>query len=477
MGEQDTVRQSPCGRYQLGAQVARGATGLVYRGVDLCDGSAVAVKLLRPDAAQQPDLVEGFDAEGAVLSRLDHPNVIRLRARTTVGSRSALVLDFIDGEDLRQRIRRAGPLPPSVAAGIAGQVAGALAYLHDNEIAHADVKPANLLVPALGGPVQLIDFGAARLVGVDMPGRPTLATPEYTAPEVATGEPPTPASDIYASGIVLFELLCGRSPFRGGSADEVLARHGRCVAVPPPGLPHPVWPIIEQCLAADPAARPQAGVLAARLRGLEAALDGLPASPPLAPDAVTWWPRSGTTRSVAPVGARPAPPADGPGRQPPPPPRPASRRLLGVGGVAGGGLALLAVVTGLALAAGPTGDPPVGGVDGSVGGVHGRPVSPATAIPDGEVTPRRAGGGLAESPAAPGAGAAGRPATGHSEPSGPGGSSGSAGSGVSVEPSWPADPGAGVALPADPGAEVGAAIGDPLPLWPTVGPAGSDTPN
>ncbi|MDG4763948.1 protein kinase [Solwaraspora sp. WMMD406] len=293
MGGQDMRKQPLAGRYRLGTEIARGAIGSVWRGEDLSDGSQVAVKLLRPEAAEQSDLVAGFHAEATILSRLDHPNVIRLRARVTAGDRQALVLDLIEGTDLRHRIRRDGPLPAAVALDVAAQVADALAYLHDLGIAHGDVKPANLLVPADGGQVRLIDFGAARTsADSDLP-RPTLATPEYVAPEVVGGGRPAGPADVYALGIVLFELLCGRSPYRGGSASDVLARHGHCVPVPPPGLPPMVWSVFERCLAVAADDRPDARSLAARLRGLEAALDGFPALPPLSADAVTWWSRGG----------------------------------------------------------------------------------------------------------------------------------------------------------------------------------------
>jgi serine/threonine-protein kinase len=231
-------------------------------------------------------------------------------------------MEYIAGEDLRRRIRRDGPLPPNVAANLVAQVADALAYLHGRGVVHGDVKPGNLLVPADGGPVRLADFGVARRVGRGagdpeqadgrFPSasaeksastvRATHATPEYVAAEVVAGEPPTPAADVYALGIVIFELLCGRSPYRGGPPAQVLRRHGSCAPVPPPGLPPVVWPVIEACLAVDPARRPGAAAVASRLRGVEVALDGVDALPALAPESVTWWPRpAGATAAVAAV--------------------------------------------------------------------------------------------------------------------------------------------------------------------------------
>ncbi|MEV0605225.1 serine/threonine-protein kinase [Polymorphospora rubra] len=296
------------GRYRLEREIARGAIGAVWRAVDTRDGTAVAVKLLRPEAAEQPDLVEAFIAEAELLALLDHPSVVRRRDFVDASAGDdgdagelALVMDLVEGEDLRRRVRRDGPVPAAIAADVVAQVADALSYLHGRGIVHGDVKPGNLLVPADGGPVRLVDFGVARAVE-GVPERATHATPEYVAPEVVAGAPPTPAADVYALGIVLFELICGRSPFRGGPPTEVINRHATCTPVPPPGLPSVLWPIIENCLAVDPAQRPRASLLAVRLRAVQLELDGTTALPALTADAVTWWPRpAGATTGLAKV--------------------------------------------------------------------------------------------------------------------------------------------------------------------------------
>ncbi|MEV7229490.1 protein kinase [Polymorphospora sp. NPDC051019] len=296
------------GRYRLEREIARGAIGAVWRAVDTRDDTAVAVKLLRPEAAEQPDLVEAFIVEAELLALLDHPSVVRRRdfVDSATGpdgadGELALVMDLVEGEDLRRRVRRDGPVPAAIAADVVAQVADALSYLHGRGIVHGDVKPGNLLVPADGGPVRLVDFGVARAVE-GVPARATHATPEYVAPEVVAGAPPTPAADVYALGIVLFELLCGRSPFRGGPPTEVINRHATCTPVPPPGLPSVLWPIIEDCLAVDPAARPRASLLAVRLRAVRSELDGTAAVPALTAGTVTWWPRpAGATTGLAKV--------------------------------------------------------------------------------------------------------------------------------------------------------------------------------
>jgi serine/threonine-protein kinase len=258
--------------------------------MDVSTGAPVAVKLLRAEAGAVPALRQGFRTEAEILAGLDHPSVIRVRDLVPVARGYAIVMDLVRGLDLRRRLQSDGPLPPAVAVEVVAQVADALEYVHGRRIVHGDVKPGNILVPVDGSAVRLADFGVARRQG-EAAGT-THATPEYVAPEVVAGATPSPASDMYALGIVLYELLCGRSPFRGGTSAEVLARHASCVAVPPPGMPAAIWPIIAECLELDARLRPRAAAVASQLRAAEAALDGYPALAPLSAETVTWWARS-----------------------------------------------------------------------------------------------------------------------------------------------------------------------------------------
>jgi serine/threonine-protein kinase len=277
------------GRYELGTEIARGAIGVVWRAVDTATGEPVAVKRLRPETAALPDSVVGFLGEAEILGQLRHPSVVRLRELVRESDGYALVLDFVDGQDLRRRVRAGGPLPPAVAVGIVAAIAEALGYVHGRGYVHGDIKPGNIVAPQDGSPVRLVDFGVARRVG--QTDRATYATPEYVSPEVVLGGIPGTAADVYALGMVLYELCTGRSAFRGGGSDDVLRRHLTCVPVPPPGLAEPVWPVIQACLAFEPSHRPSAAPFANQLRALLLSLAGLPAPAPLAPDAVTWWPR------------------------------------------------------------------------------------------------------------------------------------------------------------------------------------------
>ncbi|HTJ35645.1 MAG TPA: protein kinase [Dactylosporangium sp.] len=286
-------------RYRLESEVARGAIGAVWRAYDTQANEWVAVKILRPEAAEVPELKDGFLGEAELLAGLEHPSVIRVKNLVTDRGVLAIAMELVAGPDLRRRLRAEGPLPPAVAAEVVAQVADALAYVHAAGIVHGDVKPGNLLVPTDGGPVRLADFGVARRL--DRPAGPTHATPEYVSPEVVAGSIPSPAADVYALGVVLFELICGRSPYRGGSPNEVLRRHADCVAVPPPGMPAALWPVIEACMEIDPRMRPTAASIVGRLRAAEGALDGFEPLPRLPAEAVTFWQRS--AEQTAPVQA------------------------------------------------------------------------------------------------------------------------------------------------------------------------------
>ena len=279
-------------RYVLEAEIAAGAAGTVWRARDLTTGTPVAVKRLHPSVAAQPDVVEAFREEARVLGELRHPGVVRPRefVQTSDGT-YALVMDLVAGRDLRRLLLADGPLAPAATASVLAQVASALAAVHAAGIVHGDVKPGNILVPEPAGApgVRLVDFGVAHRIR--RPATATHATPEYVAPEVVAGRPPVPASDVYGIGVVAYEALSGRSPFRGGSVDEVLRRHHGWTVAQLPGVPQRLWDVIDDCLALDPAARPDAAELANRLASVAPELAGLP--PVTVPsDAPTLRPRS-----------------------------------------------------------------------------------------------------------------------------------------------------------------------------------------
>ncbi len=319
MGTAERDGQLLANRYQLEVEIDRGAIGTVWRARDVSTGEPVAVKVLLPETEQDADVVKSLLDEAEVLSQLNHPSIVRPRDFVANGVR-ALVMDLVEGVDVRKRILHSGPLRPTEAAEVAAQIADALASVHGAGMLHGDVKPGNIMMPSNGGPAKLVDFGVARRI--TLPDTVTHATPEYVAPEVVSGGKPAAASDVYSMGMVVYEMACGRSPYRGGNVHEVLERHTGCMPVQPAGMPDELWEVVSRCVDVRPDARPTAGELAAELRELAPRLVGRPAAGNLPEHATTWRPRlidpsqpaSAPPANVPPASAPPAsaPPASAP---------------------------------------------------------------------------------------------------------------------------------------------------------------------
>ncbi|WP_112469446.1 serine/threonine-protein kinase, partial [Streptomyces triticisoli] len=274
-------------KYLLEEPLGRGATGTVWRarqretaGAEAAvpgqPGETVAIKVLKEELANDPDVVMRFLRERSVLLRLTHPNIVRVRDLVVEGDLLALVMDLVDGPDLHRYLRESGPFTPVAAALLTAQIADALAASHADGVVHRDLKPANVLLKQDGDRMHplLTDFGIARLA--DSPGltrtHEFVGTPAYVAPESAEGRPQTSAVDIYGAGILLYELVTGRPPFSGGSALEVLHQHLSAEPRRPSTVPDPLWTVIERCLSKNPDARPSAETLA---RGLRVVAEGV----------------------------------------------------------------------------------------------------------------------------------------------------------------------------------------------------------
>ncbi len=272
--------------YVLEERIGRGATGEVWRGRDLRSSQPVAAKVLHREHLEDDLLVERFVRERSILVGLRHPNVVTVRDLIVEDDRLAIVMELVGGGSLRGTLTGRGPLRPAVAFRVVASVLDGLAAAHDRRVLHRDVKPDNvLLAPTwqyLGpGAVKLSDFGIAEILADDAHTRSGIGgTPEYLAPEqLVTGAGGLPA-DVYSAGILLYELLAGRTPFAGpGSGYAVAYRH---VSSEPPRLPVPalLWDAVAGLLAKDPTHRPTAEVAAAELRRVAPALsrlDPLPA--------------------------------------------------------------------------------------------------------------------------------------------------------------------------------------------------------
>lgn len=269
--------------YVLLDPLGQGASGRVWRAADH-DGNPYAVKVLHEEFTQNLSVVNQFVQERQLLAAIDHPHTVTVHDLVVEGRTLAIVMELVEGPDLRVLLHTRGTLPPGVVATLGAQVAAGLQAAHLRGVVHRDVKPENVLMRA-GDPPRavLTDFGVARLLS-QMQQRPTLlGTPQYFAPELVDGSAPTPASDAYALGVTLYELCCGLTPF-AGRADVVALMRAHVEELPgrPGGVPDDLWEAIRRMLAKAPRERPTAAAVAAYLDALAPRLLDVPAAPPAA---------------------------------------------------------------------------------------------------------------------------------------------------------------------------------------------------
>ncbi len=242
-------------KFRLGKRIGIGAAGTVYRAEQTSLGRTVAVKVLRPELAGDPRFIRRFHDEALAASRLNHPNVVSvIDFGQTEDGLLYLIMEFLRGVTLTELLR-SEELDSKRVSEIIRQILSALTEAHERGVIHADLKSDNILIERRRGGwdlVKVVDFGIARLTGVStdkaLDDDTICGTPEYMAPELISGEDPTPASDIYAVGIVLYELLVGYTPFSGAPVMEVLQRHLNEAPVPPSqrGLSSPIPVYLEQ---------------------------------------------------------------------------------------------------------------------------------------------------------------------------------------------------------------------------------------
>ncbi len=217
------------GRYRLGRLLGRGGMSDVYLAVDQDRGREVAVKIVR---SGDPDLARRLAQEARALEGFDHPGLVRLLDTGVTGDQAYLVMEFVDGSNLAEILRR-GRLQPDVVADLGASVASALAYVHGRGIVHRDVKPANILVTP-DGQARLGDFGVARLIDVStltLDGT-TLGTAAYMAPEQLENHQVGPSADIWSLGLVLLECLTGAQVYRGSPGEMMAQRLAGPVPIP-----------------------------------------------------------------------------------------------------------------------------------------------------------------------------------------------------------------------------------------------------
>src|SRR5579863_637572 len=245
-------------RYRIIALLGKGGMGEVYRADDLTLGQAVALKFLPDTAASDEGLLERFRNEVRIARRVSHPNVCRVYDVGDVEGQPFFTMEYVDGEDLASLLRRIGRLPPDKAVEMARQLCAGLAAAHAKGVLHRDLKPANIMLDGRGQ-VVITDFGLAG-VADDIRGLEVRSgTPAYMAPEQLAGKEVSTRSDIYALGLVLYEIFTGKRAF----ADKVvgaLNAHSDRTPSRPTSVVKDLDPIIEKvilrCLEEDPTARP-----------------------------------------------------------------------------------------------------------------------------------------------------------------------------------------------------------------------------
>jgi eukaryotic-like serine/threonine-protein kinase len=222
-------------RYRVVAQLGSGGMGTVYRVEHTLMAKEMAMKLLRPELSVIPQIVERFEREARSASRLDNEHIVRVMdfGRAPNGA-LYLVMELLEGESLTDRMKAVVSLPASEALEIADQVLAALEHAHSNGIVHRDLKPDNMMLVRRDSRVivKILDFGLAKMTSESAPGQPTLTqagmvfgTPRYMAPEQAAAEPVDERTDLYAVGVLLYEMLSGKPPFMAPNAVDLLTAH------------------------------------------------------------------------------------------------------------------------------------------------------------------------------------------------------------------------------------------------------------
>ena len=221
------------GRFLLDRILGEGGMGAVWLARDEKLGEPVALKVIRDALITDPSAIERFKREISAARRIHHPNVVRLHDLGEESGMLFLSMEYVDGESIAERIKRAGPMPFADARRIAVQLCDAVEAAHGAGVIHRDLKPANVIL-AHAGPLKVIDFGVAKLAQLEgmTATNLILGTPEYMAPEQIRGGTVDARTDLYALGMILHEALVGRTPFKGSS--PIAVGFAACTQVVPP---------------------------------------------------------------------------------------------------------------------------------------------------------------------------------------------------------------------------------------------------
>ena len=274
------------GKFKINSQLATGGMGVIYRGEQLALERKVAIKVLTPTAASSqidPNFHKRFFLEASILARLQHPNIVTVfdygRVENLEPERYFMAMEFLEGETLFRRMRKAGRIPPHDAMGIAKQIARGLREAHKHGVVHRDLKPSNvMLVPGedMGELVKILDFGLVKVVADDSEELTQqgsfLGSPRFMSPEQISHGKVDLRTDVYSLGVILYQMLCGRVPFEAPNSVQILIAHLQ-QPVPPmrernpeAEVPEALEAFVIRCLSKDPDGRPES--MDALIKGL-----------------------------------------------------------------------------------------------------------------------------------------------------------------------------------------------------------------
>src|SRR5438093_5104057 len=261
------------GRYSIERELGRGGMGIVLLARDVALDRPVSIKLLPPHLATRPDERDRFLQEARTAAGLAHPNIVPIHLVEARGELVFFVMGFVDGETLRDRVERAGPLPPRLATKLLQEVAWALGAAHQRGVIHRDVKPDNIMIERATERAVVTDFGIAlgRRAGAAESGGSVTGTARYMSPEQACGEPVDARSDLYSLGATFFYALTGRAPFEAANVPAILTKHvyepAPLVQALRPEVPAKLGAVVDRLLRKAPPERFQTADDLARVAG------------------------------------------------------------------------------------------------------------------------------------------------------------------------------------------------------------------
>lgn len=247
------------GSYKITDKIGEGGMGAVFRGIDVMLEREVAIKMLRPELSQQPNIVGRFRSEAVTLARLNHPNIATLYSFVRQGDDFFMVMEFVRGDTLDGVIRKSGAMPCDRAIPLFCQALEGIDHAHKMGIIHRDIKPANMMMTE-GGTLKVMDFGIARVLGTARMTKQgnIVGTIEYMSPEQVRGLETDARSDIYSLGILLYEMLTGRVPFSCDSEFDLMKMQIDDAPQPPRVFSAHIPQAVEQAIMRALAKRPEA---------------------------------------------------------------------------------------------------------------------------------------------------------------------------------------------------------------------------